>query len=159
MDVFKIMTRRVFTCRPEDDLATSARIMWDNDIGCVPVVDGEGRVIGMITDRDICMSAYMKGQPLAQIQVGDAMSQPVHSCAPDHSVVEAETVMRARCVRRMPVIDAGGKLVGILSLNDLVREAARQRGRKGRELGGDEVTATIAAVSQPRRAPEVVPVS
>jgi CBS domain-containing protein len=159
MDVFKIMTRRVFTCRPEDNLATAAALMWDNDIGCVPVVDGEGRAVGMITDRDICMSAYLKGQPLSQIQVGAAMSHPVHSCAPDHSVVEAETVMRARCVRRMPVIDGGGRLVGILSLNDLVREAARQRGRKGRELGGDEVTATIAAVSQPRQSPEVVQVT
>jgi CBS-domain-containing membrane protein len=159
MDVFKIMTRRVFTCRPEDDLATAAALMWDKDIGSVPVLDDQGRVCGMITDRDICMAAYTKGLPLSQIQVGVAMSQPVHSCAPDHSVVEAETVMRARCVRRMPVIDAGGRLVGILSLNDLVREAARQRGRKGRELGGDEVTATIAAVSQPRHAPEVVQVS
>ena len=87
------------------------------------------------------------------------MSGPAHTCAPDHSVVEAETVMRARCVRRMPVVDAAGKLVGILSLNDLVREAARQRGRKGRELGGDEITATLAAVSQPRSASEAVQVS
>ena len=159
MDVFKIMTRRVFTCRPEDNLATAAAIMWDNDVGCVPVTDGQGTVSGMITDRDVCMAAYMKGLPLAQIDVGSVMSRPVYSCSPDHSVVEAETVMRARCVRRMPVVDALGQIVGILALNDLVREAARQRGRKGRELGGDEITATLAAVSQPRGASETVPIS
>jgi CBS domain-containing protein len=159
MDVFKIMTRRVFTCRPDENLATAARLMWDNDVGCVPVVDGQGRITGMITDRDICMAAYTRGVTLPQIDVGSAMSQPVFTCEPDHSVVEAETIMRARCVRRMPVTDKNGQVVGILSLNDLVREAARQRGRKGRELGGDEITATIAAVSQPRRSSEVIQVS
>jgi CBS domain-containing protein len=133
--------------------------MWDNDIGCVPVVDDQNRVEGMITDRDICMAAYTRGQPLSQLDVGSAMSRPAHSCSPDHSVVEAETIMRARCVRRMPVVDKAGQLVGILSLNDLVREAARQRGRKGRELGGDEITATLAAVSQPRSGNEAVQVS
>jgi CBS-domain-containing membrane protein len=158
MDVFKIMTRRVFTCRPQDSLTAAAAIMWDHDVGCVPVLDEQGNVAGMITDRDVCMAAYMKGLPLSQIDVASAMSKPVFSCSPDHSVVEAETVMRGRCVRRMPVVDASGKLVGLLSLNDLVREAARQRGRKGRELGGDEITATLAAVSQPRNANEAVQV-
>src|SRR6266404_9489532 len=123
MNVFEVMTRRVYSCRPGDTLATAAGLMWDHDIGCAPVVDVGGRVVGMITDRDICMAAYTRGTRLAEVDVASVMSRGLHACAPEQSVAEAEDLMRLEQIRRMPVVDGGGKLIGILSLADVAREA------------------------------------
>lgn len=150
MNVSQIMSRNVFTCRPEDSMAMAAGLMWDHDIGCVPVVGTDGLIAGVITDRDICMAAYTQGRPLSAMQVDSAMSRQVHSCLPTDGLVQAEEVMRSHKVRRMPVIDAEGKIVGIIAINDLAREAARQQGKRGRELSGEEVATTLAAVCQPR---------
>jgi len=79
-----------------------------------------------------------------------AMSKEVYSCAPDDSIIEAEETMRSRKVRRLPVLDSSTKLVGIVSLNDLAVESARESGRRGREVSGQEVSATLAAICEPR---------
>ena len=151
MNVSQIMKRNVETCRPEDSLATAAGKMWEGDIGCLPVVNAEGSVIGMITDRDISMAGYTQGRALGDIPVAVAMSRTVFSCRPNDGLIEAEEIMRAQRVRRLPVLEAGGKLAGIVSLNDLAREAEREVGRKGREISAQEITATLAAICEPRR--------
>ena len=150
MNVGQIMNRTVETCRPADNLAIAAAKMWDHDIGCLPVIGEDERVVGMITDRDICMAGYLQGGQLIQIPVSAAMSKELYSCRADDALIEAEETMRSRQVRRLPVIDASGKVAGIISLNDLAREAERQVGRKGRELTAQEVSATLAAVCVPR---------
>ena len=150
MHVFEVMTRRVYSCRPGDTLATAAGLMWDHDVGCAPVVDAGGRAVGMITDRDICMAAYTRGARLAELDVGSVMSHHLQTCAPEQSVAEAEDLMRLEQIRRMPVVDRGGKLVGILSLADVAREAVQQKRRPHGEPLDAEVTTTLAAVSEPR---------
>jgi CBS domain-containing protein len=150
MNVSQIMSRNVVTCRPEDGLDQAARAMWEHDIGCLPVVGTDGRVVGMITDRDVCMAAYTQGRPLAEIPVSTAMSREVHSCLESDGLIEAEEIMRSHKVRRLPVTNGGGGLVGMLSLNDLALEAAREQGRRARELSGEEVAATLAAVCEHR---------
>jgi CBS domain-containing protein len=154
MKISQIMTTDVETCAPEDNLAAAACRMWDCDIGCLPVVDADGQVVGMVTDRDVCMAALTRGQPLHDIPVSVAMSQEVLSCAPDATLIEAEEIMRSGQVRRLPVIDSEACLVGIVSLNDLARLAEREIGRKNHDLGAQEVAATLAAVCQPRRMEE-----
>jgi CBS domain-containing protein len=144
------MNRNVETCRPEDSLALVAGRMWDRDIGCLPVVAADGRVVGIVTDRDICMAGYTQGRPLADIPVSVAMSKQLYFCRPDDALIEAEETMRSHQVRRLPVLDPRGPLAGIISLNDLAREAEREVGRKGRELSAQEVSATLAAVCAPR---------
>jgi CBS-domain-containing membrane protein len=156
MNVAELMVRSVVTCRPEDSVAAAAGQMWEHDIGVLPVVGGDGRVRGMITDRDICMATTMRNQAPAEISVGGVMSTAVFACSPNDALIEAEEVMRSRRVRRLPVIDANGQLVGILSLNDLAREARREQGRAARKLGGEEVTETLAEVGEPRRPTEIV---
>jgi CBS domain-containing protein len=155
MNVFEVMTRRVFSCRAEDNLATAAAVMWDHDVGSLPVVDGAGRAVGMITDRDICMAAYTRGARLDDITVDSVMSRHVYACSPEQSVAKAEELMRLDRVRRTPVVDERGILLGILSLADLAREAVLQKRRKYGEPLDEEVTTTLAAVSEPRarRAP------
>lgn len=128
MRIEKIMHRPVVTCHVDDHLGKAARLLWEQDCGVLPVVDGTGRVVAMITDRDICMAAYTKGLPLEAIQVRSAMSKQLYSCHPDDPVFEAEKRMSEKQVRRLPVVDGQGRVLGILSLNDLAREAGRFAG-------------------------------
>jgi CBS domain-containing protein len=149
MKVADLMTRGAHTCRAGESLADAARIMWEHDCGFVPVVDdnGSGRLVGAITDRDICMAAYTQGRPLEQIPLGTAMSRHVHRCAPGDRLASAEAAMRSHKVRRLPVVE-NERVVGVISLSDLARAAAR----RGRERVSDmEVGETLAAISEPRQ--------
>ena len=151
MKVEQVMNRNVKTCLANDTLNRAAQLMWENDCGCVPVVDDDGRAVGMITDRDVCMAAYTQGGMLSHLRVGSAMAREVRSCRPMDTVAEAESIMRAAQVRRLPVVDAERHIVGLLSLNDIAREVARERGASGKpELGSEDVAETLGAICIPR---------
>ncbi len=150
MNVGQLMTQNIRACRLEDTLDIAAQIMWDNDCGCVPVIDAHRRVVGMLTDRDICMAAYTQGGSLRMLRVSSAMSKKVYSCKPEDTLAAAEELMRANLIRRLPVTDAEGHLVGIISLNDIAREAQSERTRAKKEITIDEVGLTLAAICSPR---------
>jgi len=145
MSVEDVMNRKVHTCRPEDSLKVPAQLMWERDVGCIPVVDLDARPVGMITDRDICMSCYFTGKPLDQQDVRQAMAKKVHAAREGQSIQSAEELMRSKQIRRLPVVDKAGKLVGIVSVNDLALAAGKERAVKP-----DEVAATLASICQPR---------
>lgn len=150
MRIEQIMTRDVATCTAEDSLNRAAQLMWDNDCGCVPVVGADNKLVGIVTDRDVSMAAYTQGKRLSEIAVGDIMSRDVQTCAQGDALTVAESRMREAQVRRLPIIDKSGALVGIVSLNDLAIEAARGRGTRSPELTGSEVARTLAEVSKHR---------
>lgn len=152
MRVEQLMSKDVSSCDAEDLLNEAAAIMWERDCGGVPVVarSSEGRVVAMITDRDVCMAAYTTGRPLAALRVCDAMSRELHTCKPGDTVADAEAIMRQSQVRRLPVVDDAGNLAGILSIADLARVAEGQRGKRQPEIGEKEVTRLIEAISAPR---------
>jgi CBS domain-containing protein len=147
MIVERIMTRQVATCAPDDTLSRAAELMSEHDCGCLPVLDGESRVVGILTDRDICMTANERGEPLASISVRDAMSTHVRSCKSSDEIAEAELRMRTFRVRRMPVID-DGRLVGLVSLDDVALAAERGQGKPGFPSAA-EVVHTLAAMCEP----------
>jgi len=80
MKAKELMTRDVATCRPEDPMAAAARIMWERDCGIVPVVDGDGRPVGVVTDRDLCMASFTRNEPLSRMPVRDAMAKKPFAC-------------------------------------------------------------------------------
>ena len=84
MRIEQLMTKSPKTCRPYSSLSHAARLMWENDFGCLPVTEGDesGRLVGVITDRDICITAYFAGGALNEIQVADAMTEDVCACNP-----------------------------------------------------------------------------
>jgi CBS domain-containing protein len=151
MKIENLMTREVQTCHPEDPLTSAARKMWESDIGCLPVIDDNEHVIGMITDRDICMAAYTQGRLLSEIPVAIAMSKELFACTPNDSIKDAEEVLSSHQVRRLPVLNEDRKPVGIVSLSDIIREAEHEVSFKNREISTQEVTATLATVCQPRQ--------
>jgi CBS domain-containing protein len=149
MRVQELMTQMPATCTRESTCAEAARIMWDCDCGSVPVVDENGRAIGIVTDRDICMSALFRGLPLAAIGIADVMSGDLCTCRADDDVKDAERLMQQRQVRRLPVVDSGGALVGILSLGDVAQRVG-QAGVRDEKGEGAALVATIATISEPR---------
>jgi CBS domain-containing protein len=150
MKIEHLMTREVQTCHPADPLTNAAQKMWDHDIGSLPVIDDGGNVVGMITDRDICMAAYTQGRTLSEIPVVIAMSKELFGCSLNDSIKDAEESLRSHQIRRLPVLSEDRKLLGIVSVSDIVREAEREVGFKNREVSTQEVTATLATVCQPR---------
>lgn len=152
MRVEELMTKSIRTCRPDDTLSQAAQIMWEADCGAVPVVssDGEGRAVGIITDRDVCMAGYTRGRSLQEMRVREAMTKDLRCCRPSDLLAEAEASMRSAQVRRLPVVDESGHLVGLISLADLAREAAQERGSKRPAIREEEVGDTLASICEPR---------
>jgi CBS domain-containing protein len=157
MNVAQLMTRNVKSCRAADNLGCPASIMWEEDVGCVPVLDDEGSLVGMITDRDIAMAALTQGRPLAEIPVSTAMSRELFAVSESETVIHAEETMREKKVRRLPVQDASGRLVGIISINDIARQADIEQGRQKRQVSQQEVAATLAEISAPRAPRSISP--
>jgi CBS domain-containing protein len=151
MRIEQLMTKSPKSCQPGHTLSEAAQLMWDHDCGCLPVTaeDGSGRVVGMITDRDICMAAHLQGRPLRDLRVGEVMAKDVRACNPGDAPREAEAIMWEAHVRRLPVVDEADQLLGILSLADLAREAARQHWKRRREITEAEVGVLLAMICQP----------
>jgi CBS-domain-containing membrane protein len=143
MTIQEVLTPNVKSCSPDTDLAAAAKIMWDGDCGTVPVVNEERRVIGMITDRDICIAAATRATSPANIRAHEVMSAQVYTCRPEDDVRTALNTMKEQRVRRLPVVDQQQRLLGIVSLNDL---AARAECRKGADVPGDEFLDTMKAI-------------
>jgi CBS domain-containing protein len=146
MKVEDVMTSDVAHCGPGDTLHGVAKIMWDHDCGCVPVVDASGVICGVITDRDICMAAYTQGRPLHEIAVSVAMSKEPQSARPQDSIEHAQELMRRSRVRRIPVVDEG-RLAGMLSIGDILRRTSSPHSHKHHGLRPDQVVETLAAIS------------
>lgn len=147
MKVRDIIRGEPVRCSPETDLRAAAGKLWEEEESLLPVVDASGRVVGVITDRDICM-ALARGEPTEEgIHVGRVMTSKVIGCHPDDEVLTALETMRLRQVRRLPVLDGKGELKGLLSLDDVARVAGPGRSLSG--VGFEDVALTLKAVSTP----------
>ena len=143
MHVRDLMTSDVKTCRPETNLAEAVREMWEGDCGALPVVSDEGRVAGVITDRDICIAVATRGRSPDRIAVREVARDHVHTCLPDDDVTAALQTMKLHKIRRLPVVDAEGHLRGMLSLNDIVTHAGA--------ASPTDVVSTLASICEHQR--------
>lgn len=122
MKVFQIMRSEPRTCAPDDSVATAGRLMAEIDCGWLPVVE-DGRTVGVVTDRDLCLALAEKDRKPSKLEVREAMTPRVYACGPDDDVREALCVMREHHVRRLAVLGERQRLEGVLSLDDAVFEA------------------------------------
>lgn len=123
MQVKDVMTKSCVTARTSDTLEQAAKTMRDRDVGVLPVIDG-GRAVGVITDRDIAMRAVAEGRPPGVTPVGDVMTAGVTYCRAESDIREALKIMGTERVRRLPVADLKGDVVGMISLSDAARAAS-----------------------------------
>lgn len=151
MRVEQLMARPVHYCGPEDTLRHAAQMMWHHDCGWLPVCRGDGtpQVVGVITDRDICMCGMFQNKAPGELRVSEAMARNARSCRPSDSLADAEQIMRDTRVRRLPVIDDEGALAGMISLADLAYEAQREDTSATREITESEIGGTLAAICAP----------
>lgn len=137
-----LMTREPCCCSPDNSITEVASMMRDHDCGSVPVVEA-GRVVGIVTDRDLAIRALAQGLT-GEAKVRDVMSESPQCCGEDDDVHNVERVMSERQVRRVPIVNADGGCVGIVSQADLAR-ATKSRAH----LSEHEVANTVAQISEP----------
>jgi CBS domain-containing protein len=143
MKVRDVMARDVKVCRRDTNLAAVAKAMRDADCGALPVVNDEGRVTGMITDRDICVAVATSDRTADRIVVREVSRNEAYTCRPEDDATVALQTMQAHKVRRLPVVDDNGHVRGMLSLNDVVTHAGA--------ASAAEVVSTLASICEHRR--------
>ena len=151
MKVKDIMTSDVKSCAEDTNLATAAKIMWEGDCGAVPVTDNQQKVLGMITDRDICIAAATRSRAEWEIPVGDVISKTLHACAPGDDVRAALATMKTKKVRRLPVLGTDGRLMGIVSIHDIALHTGSLG--KGTGIPPEEVLDAFTWISAPSPTP------
>ncbi len=141
MKVKKLMTAEVEFCHSEDDLSKAAAIMWRRDCGVVPVIDGDMRVVGMITDRDITIAVCSRNQKPSAIKIGEVTNGKIISCSADDNIKDVLKKMRKNQLKRLPVVSQNGALIGILSITDILLESNKVK---------KPVASTLKTISSPR---------
>jgi CBS domain-containing protein len=147
--VHELMTRRVTNVHPATSVERAARLMEECDCGALPVVGDNGVLVGMITDRDIAIRIVARGRDARNAIVADCMTERVFACYENESVTECMRQMAHQQIRRMPIVDDRGRLLGIIAQGDLARHAGNHPSPDERRV----LTETVCAVSQPPHMP------
>jgi CBS domain-containing protein len=148
MKVKDVMTTHPNVCGTDTNLAAATEIMWNGNCGILPVVEDGGYVVGVITDRDICIAVGTRGWLASDLSVRDVISGKVFASLPDNDVLEALETMRKQQVRRLPVVDHEGKIQGILSLDDAATRAQATTSGKKPDLSLEDVALTLKAIAE-----------
>ena len=147
--VHELMTRRVTSVHPATSVERAVRLMEECDCGALPVVGDNGVLVGMVTDRDIAIRVVGRGRDARTAMVADCMTERVFACYAHESMAECMRQMARHQVRRMPIVDDGGRLVGIIAQGDLARHAGQHPVHEERRA----LTEVVCAVSQPSHMP------
>ena len=141
MQIAEVMTPGPIVCAPDTSVAEAARLMWEGDCGVLPVVD-DRLLRGVVTDRDLFIALATRNARASEMTVSAvARTNPV-TCSPRDDINQAMGKMKTHRVRRLPVVDDSGALVGIVSMNDLVLAVAPET-----RLGG-QVVDTLQTISE-----------
>jgi CBS-domain-containing membrane protein len=148
MIVSDAMTREVHHCLVTDNLERVAQLLWEHDVGALPVFADFGRTVAMVTDRDVCMAAYINGGRLRDLPVTLAASRHVYHVRPTDPIESVLTVMKMHRVRRVPVIDIGEHLDGIITIADIVKNVSASLDRSD-PLHPEQVARAFAEILRP----------
>lgn len=141
MKIKDIMTAEPRTCSPETNLAAAAELMLKADCGMLPVIDGEGKLVGVVTDRDMYIALATRNTLASELTVGEVARQQVCTCEPDDDVHAALATMKQHHIRRLPVEGFGRTVAGVVSMNDILLAAGARKA-----VRSDEVVDTLQAI-------------
>lgn len=150
MKVADLMTKPPAYCNPQTNLAAAAEILWNHNCGILPIVDSKEKVIGVVTDRDMCVALGTRNRLPSEVTVSEVASGKVIACTPDDDLRGALAKMAQARVRRLPVIDVSGKLQGILSMDDIVLRTEAGTLKRDSELSFEDVVGTLKSVYAPQ---------
>lgn len=147
MKVRDIMSQPPQTCRLDTDLATASRRMKDFGCGSLPVLDPQGRVVGVLTDRDIALAVGDRRRSASHVAAHEAMTRRVQTCLPDEDIHRVLSRLATWRLRRLPVVSSDGDLKGVISIDDIILWGVEEGGVSTRELAG-----ALRAICAPRAA-------
>lgn len=150
MKVKDVMVGTPLCCRPETNLGAASELMWSGNCGFLPIVTDNGKVAGIVTDRDICIALGTRNRLPGDVTVGEVTLSKVLSCSPEDDVHAALQTMKEGRVRRLPVIARDGALVGVLSMDDLVLHAEPEGLGRRPELSYEDVVKTYRGIAEHR---------
>ena len=148
MRVEEIMMGTPYHCRPETNLGSATELMWIGNCGFLPVIGKDNKVVGVITDRDICVALGTRNRTAGEVTVVEVISGKMYSCAPNDEVQTALETMRAGHVRRLPVISKTGELVGVVSIDDVIVHAAKAGIGGASQLSTVEVVKALKGINE-----------
>ena len=134
-----VMMRTPYACHLETNLGSATELMWKGNCGFLPVLDSTGKIRAVLTDRDICIALGTRNVVAGCITVAEIAHNQLFTCGPEDDVHNVLEIMREGHVRRLPVIDSDSKVVGVVSLHDILLRAEPSRFGKEPELSSDEV--------------------
>ena len=143
MKVRDVMSADALCCKPENNLGTAVELLWSRNCGMLPVVDNDHKLLGVITDRDICIALGTRNRLPGDVTVGEVATTKVFSCMPDDEIHEAVHTMAQNHVRRLPVIDARGAVQGILSMDDVITHGDLNKWEGCCELSAEEIIRSL----------------
>lgn len=149
MKVKDIMTGTPASCTAETNLGAAVEILWNRNCGILPIVNAEQKVVGVVTDRDMCIALGTRNRLAGEITVGEVTTNKVFACKASDDVRIALATMAHEKVRRLPVTNDGGVLEGILSMDDVVLHSeGRDTGRLS-GLSDEHVVDTLKKLYRP----------
>jgi CBS domain-containing protein len=146
--VKEIMLSEPKYCYKNESLKNAVKEMSKSRVGSLPVLDGDKKVVGIITSRDVCSILGKTDKPYADLKVHEAMTPEAFTCNPEDDTNTVLRIMRTKKVRRLPVVDKKGYLKGVLSLNTITRECEDEEERFELEYDGEEnIMKTLRSIS------------
>lgn len=145
MKVKDVMVRSPKFCDPGMSCAVATERLWSAGCGALPVVNAENKVVGIVTDRDICIALGARNRRPAELPVGEVMTSDVATCQSGDDIHEALNTMRIRKVRRLPVVDAAGRLEGVLCATDVLLNARHDDGSRP-ELSYENIVGALRGI-------------
>jgi CBS domain-containing protein len=149
------MMRTAAYCTPETNLGTAAEVMWNFDCGMLPVVGAGGKVLGVITDRDMFIALATRNKTAGEINVGEVFAGRAYTCRPQDDIRAALDMMSRQKVRRLPVVNSDGVLQGILSMDDIVLHVETFNGSATGGISSREIITAMLGIYG-RQLPQVV---
>ena len=146
MKVKDVMAATPASCSAETNVGAAVEILWNRNCGILPIVDAQQKVIGVVTDRDLCIALATRNRLAGEITVGDVASGKVFACKSNDDIHAALATMANAKVRRLPVISASGRLEGMLSMDDVVFHSETRIAARASELSHDDVVETLKEI-------------
>jgi len=146
MKVKEAMTQSAVCCGLETNVGSAVELMWNRNVGMLPVVDNDGKLVGVVTDRDVCIAMGTRNRLPGELTLGEIAIRHVFTCKPNDDVHEALYEMGKHQVRRLPVVNDQGVPQGVLSVDDLMVHSELGKLRGACELSAEEVASTLKQV-------------
>lgn len=156
MRVRDVMVETPASCSVNTNLGAAIEMLWNRNCGFLPVVDEQEKVIGVVTDRDLCIAMGTRNRLPGEMTVGEVLSPKLFYCKPEDDIHAALKIMGNKKVRRLPVVDSNRKLKGILAMDDIVLHAQSAKAGNFPELSAEDILGTLKNLYWPEL-PQVAP--